>query len=469
MAARQDQTLVIVNIGCIVAVLLLAGATYFGFKGKSDANQQLAAANTSLSKAQEDLRKLQDEAGQLRERMGYKREDNPSDINTAFESDMKIYAPGQTTGASYRQALVDLYKQSKTTEASEAAVKEQVKDLTARLTAVENQKNAQIAATEKARSDAQAAAAAERNQFAADRAKTDQDRQQLLATLEQQRLGHDAQIAERDTQIKQLQTDVGKMTQSIAQLMARLKPPVGSYEISDGNISWVNQGGSVWINLGSADSLRPLVTFSVYDADVRDTTRATPKATIEVTMIMGEHQAEARVTSDDPKNPILNGDGIYSPAWHRGKQQHFALTGIIDTDGDGQSDLQMVRNLISLNDGVVDAYLGEDGVVEGAMSVNTRYLVVGKIPEGVFRTKQMEGWQAMVKESATLGIETLTLDQFLDQMGYRPDARAVRLGAGATARDFPAKPLGESMSGTSAAPPLFRPRVPPTAPSSVPH
>jgi hypothetical protein len=42
------------------------------------------------------------------------------------------------------------------------------------------------------------------------------------------------------------------------------------------------------------------------------------------------------------------------------------------------------------------------------------------------------------EEAPSLGIPTITLDQFLDQMGYRPDARAVRLGAGSTARDFPA-------------------------------
>jgi hypothetical protein len=469
MAARQDQTLVIVNIVCIVFALGFAVLAYVGLKGKSDANQQLANASKSLSDEQTRTRTLQTEMGDLREWMGFKREDNPSDVKTAFDSDMKIYAPGQTTGASYRQALVDLYKQSKTTEASEAAAKEQIKDLTARYRALELQKDAQVAAAEAARAKAQADAAADRNQFAADRAKTDQDRQQLLATLQQQDTGYKAQIADRDTQIKQLQAEALKMTQSISGLMARLKPPTGSYEIADGHVSWVNQGGIVWIDLGSADALRPLVTFSVYDADVRDTTRATPKGTLEVTMLMGEHQAEARVTSDDVRNPILQGDGIYSPAWHRGKQQHFALTGIIDIDGDGMSDLQMVRNLISLNDGIVDAYLGDDGAVEGTMSVNTRYLVVGKIPEGAFRMKQMEGWQAMTKDAATLGVETLTLDQFLDQMGYRPDARAVRLGAGASARDFPVRPAEESMSGTSVVPPAFRPRVAPPAATTVPH
>ena len=38
--------------------------------------------------------------------------------------------------------------------------------------------------------------------------------------------------------------------------------------------------------------------------------------------------AEARITKDDPTNPILTGDNIYSQVWHRGKKLHFALTGV---------------------------------------------------------------------------------------------------------------------------------------------
>src|SRR4029078_6892055 len=104
--------------------------------------------------------------------------------------------------------------------------------------------------------------------------------------------------------------------------------------------------------------------------ETQNTAKAKQKGTIEVTRVLDEHLSEARITSDDPKNPILSGDRIYSPAWHRGKQLHFALTGIIDVNGDGISDLQIVRNLITLNGGVLDAYLNDDGGVEGTMSVN---------------------------------------------------------------------------------------------------
>src|SRR4029078_10323014 len=94
----------------------------------------------------------------------------------------------------------------------------------------------------------------------------------------------------------------------------------------------------------------------------------------------------------------------------------------------------------------------------------TRYLVLGKVPEGVLRTKQADGWQAMVKEANTLGIETLSLYQFLDQMGYRSDTRAVQLGSTSTAKDFPARQFNEApSSGISTMPSKFRPRTPPTS------
>ena len=67
--------------------------------------------------------------------------------------------------------------------------------------------------------------------------------------------------------------------------------------------------------------------------------------------------AEARITQDDPKNPIITGDQVYSQVWHRGKKLRFALTGIIDFDNDGVSDMQLARELIELNGGIVDAYV----------------------------------------------------------------------------------------------------------------
>ena len=92
------------------------------------------------------------------------------------------------------------------------------------------------------------------------------------------------------------------------QKRAELEP--GSFDVADGRVSWVNQNGTVWINLGAADSLRRQMTFTVYDADQHDAAKAEKKGSLEVTRILGDHMAEARITEDDPKNPIITGDQV---------------------------------------------------------------------------------------------------------------------------------------------------------------
>jgi hypothetical protein len=173
--------------------------------------------------------------------------------------------------------------------------------------------------------------------------------------------------------------------------------------------------------------------------------------------------AEARITEDDPTNPILSGDNIYSPVWHRGKKLRFALTGLIDVDADGVSDMQLVRDLIALNGGTIDSYLGDDGKVVGEVTAYTRYMVDGEIPETAANVKLQTGRQAMRQQASALGIESITLSAFLDKMGYTSTDRTIVLGEAAAARDFPARdgdgtnlPEIETDESTE----LFRPRTP---------
>ena len=171
-----------------------------------------------------------------------------------------------------------------------------------------------------------------------------------------------AQIAERDKNLKSVSEQNAKLEHAVDDLKSSsartsrkvLKWPTAVFL---GSIRTARFGSI----LGTADSLRRQVTFSVFDADLHDAAKSKKKGSIEVTRLLSDHMAEARITKDDPKNPILTGDNIYSQIWHRGKKLHFALTGLIDIDGDGQSDLQLARDLIELNGGIVDAYLDEAG------------------------------------------------------------------------------------------------------------
>jgi hypothetical protein len=127
--------------------------------------------------------------------------------------------------------------------------------------------------------------------------------------------------------------------------------------------------------------------------------------------------------------------------------------------------LELARELIELNGGIVDAYLTEAGDVTGEITANTRYLVLGDVPQSATQAKMQEGWNDMSREASELGVETITIVEFLAQMGYKPQDRTVTLGEGATAREFPAR---TESGAPPVASPRFRPRTPDRTPSPLP-
>jgi hypothetical protein len=460
MPARQDQSLQIFLIISIFFSLVCAVLGFLAWRGYSEESQRNAALESDNQSKQTQVGNLSAENESLRQMMGFAASDNAADIKTAFDDEMKTRGYGVADEASrnYRKVLETVFTDSQRLAASEASLKEQVKDLSNQLSAVETAKNKQIEEFDKQRKDAEAALANERNTFKDDRAELEKTKNDLKATVDKQVTDFEAKLAQNAAEKAELEKQVADQKRSIDIFKEQRKDEPGSFEVADGRISWVNQNGTVWINLGSADALRRQVTFSVYDADQHDAEKAAKKGSIEVTRILGDHMAEARVTEDDSTNPILTGDHIYSQVWHLGKKLHFALTGLIDLNGDTRSDMQIARELVELNGGVVDAYVADDGSVDGEITATTRYLVLGDLPESATQAKHQESWHTMNQQANSLGVETITLAQFLNQMGYKPQDRAVRLGSGASAHDFPPRPEDTTALPGSAA--RFRPRSP---------
>jgi hypothetical protein len=460
MPARQDQTLQIFLIICIFLLLVLGVATYLGWRGYSDAEQRLTAANTNLEQKNTQVTNLQTENENYREFIGVGRNDNYADVETTFKADMRRYGAGVADEGSryYRKVLEAVAAEAQRNAAGEAEQKKLVEDLNNRLEAVNGAATAQINEHKQIADKAQQDLAAEKAKFQEDRTNLESKQAELLAIVEKQKTDFETRVAEYEAEKKRLTEMLEKRELAVRNLIEGTKKPEGSFDVADGRISWVNQNGTVWINLGSSDSLRRQVTFSVFDGDQHDAEKATKKGSVEVTRVLGEHMAEARVTDDDPTNPILPGDMIYSTVWHRGKKLRFALTGIIDLDNDGQSDMDLARQLIELNGGVVDAYVKPDATIEGTITANTKYLVLGEFPNSPTVVALQKPWEDMHVEARSLGVETISITEFLNQMGYRPQDRTVQLGAGASARDFPARPeRGATRSGAAT---RFRPRTP---------
>jgi len=233
-------------------------------------------------------------------------------------------------------------------------------------------------------------------------------------------------------------------------------------EQPDGRITWVNQRTQVvWIDLGLADGLRRSQTFSVVDRDETNLATATPKAQVEVTRLIDKHLAEARILSDNIQNPILPGDVFFSPAWSPGAKIHFALVGFLDYNEDGKSDHQLVRNIISVNNGEIDAEINPQGERVGNITTDTRYLVVGDRPNDRADTAALDAYTAMIGEAQRYGVEQISVKKLLTSMGFRGETRTVGLGRGATGADFrPSSKDGVTPSSNSG---VFRNRRPPGA------
>ena len=158
-------------------------------------------------------------------------------------------------------------------------------------------------------------------------------------TLQNTARKQDVVLSQRQADITSLNKIVKNQSETIIEM--RDEP----FEVADGRITWVNQGSAtVWINLGLADGLRRQTLFSVYDMAENGVSRSERKASIEVTKVLDQHLAEARIVYDAAADPILPGDQVFSPAWRPGRKVRFALAGMFDIDGDQRSDRDLIRS-----------------------------------------------------------------------------------------------------------------------------
>ncbi|MEO8494423.1 MAG: hypothetical protein ABI614_05105 [Planctomycetota bacterium] len=278
-------------------------------------------------------------------------------------------------------------------------------------------------------------------------------------------------IKEREVAIKSLDLTVSKQKDTITEL--RDEP----FEAPDGRIAWVNQQSrTVWVNLGMADGLRRQTTFSVYDQDAMnvapgaggDKTNSEDaskrkvderKGMIEITRIIDQHLAEARIVDDYTADPILPGDQVFSPAWKPGRKVRFALVGFMDVDGDQRSDRDLVRNIISMGGGQIDAEVHDDGVSEGELTANTRYLVRGEPRDGSDPKVLAEDGN-LIGKAEDLGVQEISLLMLLDLMGYKAEVRTIGLGKHADPLQFKAEP-DEGRARTTESGNTFKERKPP--------
>jgi hypothetical protein len=219
-----------------------------------------------------------------------------------------------------------------------------------------------------------------------------------------------------------------------------------------GKITRVNvEQGQVGISLGSADGIKPELTFNVFGAGATGRAEKQLKGTIEVIRVIDAHSSVARITSlyDETGREILfndlnrgraqreaegamrEGDLLFNMIWG----SRVAIAGYVGiTSQASESPTEQMRQLndfmylLQKHGMIVDAYLDlTDGTVKGAVSAKTRYFIRGEDlradPKDEVRAERAklvnDGIQAMRKESIDRGMFIISAENLGHVVGYR--------------------------------------------------
>lgn len=472
--ARESQGLQIALIVFVMLSIILGVTTYIFYRQYEEANAKTVAAMNDKKTANDEKDRSEKDNEALRQLIGVATTEAMADVDSKVNAEMNAYG-GQTYQGkkNLREMLKyvfnvvhdkdkDIRKLTTNNEdlnaklkAREAAAVPQVTEWKTKFDGVAKDNDEQRKKFE----DERGKIATEKEDLAGQLDKAQKDGQAALVKLQDQLTGLKKQVRDSIEKFKQKDEEVVKLT----------KP---TFEVADGKIAWVSQReGVVWINLGQADALPNLATFSVYAADTSNVSGAERKASIEVTEVVGPHLAKARILEDRVADPIVPGDVIHTPIWAPGEKKHFALVGVIDIDGDGKSDLQKVLALIRTNGGEVDCYQDEKGLKQGKISSQTTYLVKGAEPKfgGVTSNadeekRWMDVFTAMDREADKNLLKKMTLSDLLKSMGWKDTGRLVTYGPGAPASQFKATlPPGGQRVSPGTVSPLFKPREVPRA------
>jgi len=446
MAMRENTGLQIALILFVMITVVLAVTTYLYFDSASKAEQRELA----LMKERDNLKKSVDnlnlEIEKLRNILGYKTTAEGGvkmeQIETNFKSDMAKFGEGYEGKRDYRALPQYLWAQLVDKNKDLVAANERIATLADQLDAARAQEQKNVKAHE-----ATFAQAVE--DYNTQKAEFVDRRTELVTRVDGIQQAYDKTSREvasikatKDKEIDALTDRVAKLDLLRKTLNDKIEATqnptsVGGAAKPDGKVTWVSQrGGTIYINLGSADGLRRSTTFTVYDAGAVNLAQTDPKGSIEVTTIRGPHLAEARIVEDNLSNPILSQDNIYSPVWDPGQKTHFALVGFMDIDDDRKSDRRLIRSLIAQNGGVIDAEVLDDGTREGKLTINTRYLVQGERPTDKSNAESLRSYSRMIDEASDLGIETVSVERLLSDMGWRGSERTVEAGSAPTGGQF---------------------------------
>jgi len=476
MVARDDSVIRGSLIASLIFLVLSFALNFFLWKQADVASTEAAKVNERLASTNADLKKMRDQTELMKVMLGQgsmsEAEFDMLKQSSSGDAEMEAIEQQYVKDMALFGADVDAQSRnySKLPEFLMSTIRsrnDQFRKATEDVQRIRQQADNDIANARKAQQvaeqnalDLQKKLDSEKELFVQDRERMNQEKEKTrdsLTKLTQEYQNLNRQKLEETSMLTrkkdQLQSTIETQKYQLNQLRS------DGFESTQGRIRFV-RGDIVTINLGSGDALRPGVTFGVIAGDETRLKDAKVKATIQVTRILDEHLAEARVVArPEIKYPIITNDQIYSPFWAPGRKVKIALAGEIDIDGDGRPDNEAIKGMVQAAGAEVVAEVSSAGNVRGQLDATVRFLVVDdKADEreedlDPAKVKAIGDIKARANELGLTIIPAWKLQAYLKTIN---DTLTTPLGSAARAEDFePRTDLGTGQRYPTALPEIY--------------
>ncbi|TWT59181.1 hypothetical protein [Allorhodopirellula solitaria] len=477
MAARDDSVIRGSLIACLIFLVLSLALNFFLYQWGSTSSQTEEAAKSQLSSAQGELQNMQSQATMMKSMLGV---GNLTDAQREMlatsvtgDADMDTISQEFVRNMSYFGDEVDPQSQNYPAlpEYLVNAIRSrnvQYSQAREEATSIRNQADAEVEIARKAQAQAETDKDKANKKLEEEQSKFSEDREQMQIASAENRDSLLRTSQELNGVRKKLQTEMATFQKREDTLLSTINTQLielqklrsDNFESTQGQIAYVVRDGNVVnINLGSADALRPGVTFGVIDVDETRLQDAKVKATIQVTKILGQHRAEARVVArPEIRYPIIAGDQIYSPFWAPGRRVKIALGWNIDLDGDERPDTDSVASMVRAAGAEVASILQPDGSSEGEFDSSVRFLVLGEPPEatGEADTGEVVALSKAKTQAKELGVTVIPAWKLQAYLRTIDDSLTTPLGSAVRGKDFAPEPSDAAGSIPNNLPSIFR-------------
>lgn len=432
---KSSPGLVITLIVFIVLTLALGVVSYFMGKGYNEMSQKFKEAGEKATKAEGEFRSLSASLDKIKEKVGYPGvegdqllQNMDADIKNAFGEGGDIPKTYKETVVSLAESLKNKNEELKSAQVQRDEYKVSSEGEQAKSRAQKEEFDKKVADLSKEAADRDAQATARYEEL---------NNSKLTLVKELETVKKEAKELNEQYRVKAADADetsglIAGINVSLRDKLTQLEK--ADFDVPDGKIVYVDPDNRlVRIDLGSGDDLRLLTTFGVYPSDSMKLGVLRPKGSVEITRILGEHESEGRILTDEMNDPFIPGDLLYTPLWKTGDKIQVALDYFLDIDKDGQSDLDQLVNMVQTTGASVAAWLDENGDIHGEITPDITFLITGN--ESIVdllkdnntlsddqKAKIQKTHMDLIELARKNSVREIKLDEFLRRIQYKSTA-----------------------------------------------